>query len=113
MEERRKALRLQCILDGTFSKGNIWSKTKTLIIKDISVSGLSFISHSSLKKGEVLSLIIKLDNDSLSCIGEVTRINTVILDRLNKQLRFEIGMKFINLDKASIQKIDAFVKKSK
>jgi len=110
MEERRRALRLQYILDGAFSKGNIWSRNKSLIIKDISTKGISFISHSSLSKGEVLDLEIKLDTLTVHCNGEVVRVNVIALDRLKKQIRFEVGIKFLDLSKEDTKKIDCFVK---
>ncbi len=111
MEEKRKTLRLNCIIDGKFNRGNLWSEENSLIVKDISTDGLSFISHTILVKGEVLDLSINTCSEisPIKCLGEVTWVKSFEIGGISSKVRYEVGLKFMNPSVEEKQKIDNLV----
>ncbi len=113
MEEKRKSLRLTCIIDGIFSRGNLWSEENSLIVKDISVGGLSFISHTALNRGEALDLSINtcsLTDEPVKCIGEVVWVKSFEIGGRSNKVRYEVGLKFIKLGEEEKGKIEGLIK---
>jgi hypothetical protein len=108
MKEKRKFSRLSCILDGNFDKGNIWSQNRKLIIKDISGEGVSFISHDCLSKNEVLNFSLSFPELSkpISCAGKVVWVRKFDIGKTVSKERFEVGLKFVNVDLENRKRID-------
>ena len=77
--------------------------------KNISAGGIAFFAHDNIKENSVLSLFISLpDTTDFQAKAQVVWCDSVGVS-WDSEIRYECGVKFIEIDKESRQKISKYV----
>jgi|GEM_PF-4434142 len=104
--ERRSYPRIPVRFRALFGKENDFIEAQ---VSDVSLGGLCLVSNNDIRVGQRIDVKIDLDDQDMRLEGEVawTRKN-VILGDLPPQ--YEIGVKFLSIDKEYMLFIDKLVK---
>lgn len=105
--QRRDYFRLNIILnvDIEIIENDDFNKKIRAITKDISGGGLRIICKEKLNLYSLLKCTIPLENESIKINGEVVRCN-LIPDSIS---RYDVGIKFIDVDETIRKKIISFI----
>lgn len=107
--QRREFFRLDIVLNVIVEINNSEDEIKEIsaISKDISGGGIRLICKEKLNLGCLLKCIIPLDDETIEVRGEVIRCESESIS--DSIYRYDIGIKFIDIDENIRKKIISFI----
>jgi c-di-GMP-binding flagellar brake protein YcgR len=113
MSEKRKFARLSIKVPIRWKIVTPDSETvdpKLDITRDISRGGICFKARNDIKAGTVLHLEIKLPNQKIiNAQGRVVWSKDLSIERLQKEVEFDIGVEFLEIRDTDREEINKFV----
>lgn len=110
-EEKRKFVRLNTLVDVTYSKKPPSATKKISISKNISKGGICLVVYEELKESQILDLKIYLPEDKapVSGVGRVAWVKEFIIGDSSTGKRFDVGIEFIKMSEEDKNKINKYV----